>query len=96
VTISRKDQRKLEAEFRQKQKPLLDTLKKAEQTVEKYHNEQRRLEAELADPALYSETEKDKLKKLLVRKMEVDKALDGAETDWMEAEERLESAKADL
>jgi ATP-binding cassette, subfamily F, member 3 len=96
VTVSRKDQRKLEAEFRQKQKPLLDALKKAEQTVEKYHNEQRHLEAELADPALYSETEKDKLKKLLVRKMEVDKALDAAETDWMEAEERLESAKADL
>jgi ATP-binding cassette, subfamily F, member 3 len=92
-TVSRKDQRKLEAEFRKKQKPLLDALKKAEQAVEKYHNEQRRLEAELADPSLYSETEKDKLKKLLARKTEVDKALDAAELEWMEAEERLEAAK---
>ncbi|ESS66227.1 ABC transporter-like protein [Methyloglobulus morosus KoM1] len=96
ATVSRKDQRKQEAEFRKKQKPLLDALKKAEQAVEKYHNEQRRLEAELADPSLYSETEKDKLKKLLARKTEVDKALDTAESEWMEAEERLEAAKLEF
>jgi ATP-binding cassette, subfamily F, member 3 len=94
-TVSRKDQRKQDADRRQKHKPLLDALKKAEQAVEKYHNEQRRLEAELAEPALYSETEKDKLKKLMARKAEVDKALDTAETDWMEAEERLEATKVE-
>jgi ATP-binding cassette, subfamily F, member 3 len=94
-TVSRKDQRKQEAERRQKHKPLFDALKKAEQAVEKYHNEQRRLETELADPNLYSETKKDKLKLLLARKIEIDKALDAAETEWMEAEERLEAAKAD-
>ena len=94
--VSRKDQRKQDAEFRKKQKPLLDALKKAEQAVEKYHNEQRRIEAELADPALYSETEKDRLKKLLARKTEIDKALDAAESEWMEAEERLEAAKLEL
>ncbi|MDA1342835.1 MAG: ATP-binding cassette domain-containing protein, partial [Proteobacteria bacterium] len=94
--VSRKDQRKQDAEFRQKKKPLLDALKKAEQAVEKYHNEQRRLEAELADPEIYTDSEKDKLKKLLTRKVEVDKALDVAETDWMEAEERLEEAKVEM
>lgn len=95
TTVSRKDQRKQEAERRQKHKPLLDALKKAEQAVEKYHNEQRRLEFELVEPTLYSESEKDKLKKLLARKAEIDKALDAAEADWMEAEERLEAAKAE-
>ena len=94
-TISRKDQRKQDADRRQKHKPLLDALKKAEIAVEKYHNEQRHLEFELAEPTLYSESEKDKLKKLLARKAEVDKALDAAETDWMAAEERLEAAKAE-
>jgi ATP-binding cassette, subfamily F, member 3 len=94
--VSRKDQRKLDAEQRQRQKPLLDTLKKAEQAVEKYHNEQRRLESELAEPALYTESQKDKLKKLLARKAEIDKALDAAEADWMEAEERLEAAKLEI
>lgn len=94
-TVSRKDQRKQDAEFRKKQKPLLDTLKKAEQAVEKYHNEQRRLEFELSEPSLYTESEKDKLKKLLARKTEIDKALDAAESEWMEAEEQLEAAKVE-
>ena len=95
ATVSRKDQRKQDADRRLKHKPLLDALKKAEQAVEKYHNEQRRLEFELTEPTLYAESEKDKLKKLLAQKAEIDKALDAAETDWMEAEERLETAKAE-
>ena len=93
ATVSRKDQRKLDAERRQKHKPLLDMLKKAEQAVEFYHNEQRRLEAELAESTLYAESAKDKLKQLLTRKTQVDKALDAAEADWIAAEEQLEAVK---
>jgi len=93
--LSRKDQRKLDAERRQQQKPLLNALKKAEQAVEKYHNEQRQLDADLADPDLYNDVHKDRLKKLLARKAEIDKALEDAESEWMAAEERLEAAKAD-
>ena len=93
ATVSRKDQRKLDAERRQRHKPLFDALKKAELAVEKYHNEQKQLEHQLADPAIYAESEKERLKKLMERKVQVDKALDDAEADWMEAEERLEEAK---
>ena len=96
VTVSRKDQRKQDADRRHKHKPLLDALKKAEQAVEKYHNEQRRLDIELTDPKLYSGSEKDRLKRLLAQKTEIDKALDSAEADWMEAEERLEAAKLEF
>ncbi len=92
-TVSRKDQRKLDAERRQKHKPLFDTLKKAETAVEKYHNEQRQLEHQLADPAIYAESEKEQLKKLLERKVKIDKALDEAEAAWMEAEEKIEAVK---
>ncbi|MDO9047248.1 MAG: ATP-binding cassette domain-containing protein [Methylobacter sp.] len=92
-TVSRKDQRKLDAERRQKHKPLFDSLKKAEIAVEKYHNEQRQLEHQLADPAIYAESEKVQLKKLMDRKVKIDKALDDAEAAWMEAEEKLEAAK---
>ncbi len=94
-TVSRKDQRKLDAERRQKHKPLFDALKKAEAAVEKYHNEQRQLEHQLADPAIYAESEKEQLKKLMERKVQVDKALDEAEAAWMEAEEKIEAAKHD-
>ncbi|MDD5267425.1 MAG: ATP-binding cassette domain-containing protein [Methylococcales bacterium] len=90
-SVSRKDQRKLDAERRQKHKPLFDALKKAEIAVEKYHNEQRQLEYQLADPAIYADSEKMRLKQLLERKIQVDKALDEAETAWMEAEEKIEN-----
>ncbi|MDD4906188.1 MAG: ATP-binding cassette domain-containing protein, partial [Methylobacter tundripaludum] len=92
-TVSRKDQRKLDAERRLKHKPLFDALKKAEIAVEKYHNEQRQLEHQLADPAIYAESEKEQLKKLMERKVKVDKALDDAEAAWMEAEEKIEAVK---
>jgi ATP-binding cassette subfamily F protein 3 len=91
-SVSRKDQRKLDAERRQKHKPLFDTLKKAEMAVEKYHNEQRQLEHQLADPDIYDESAKMLLKQILERKVKVDKALDDAEMAWMEAEEKIENA----
>ncbi len=93
TNVSRKDQRKQEAERRQKHKPLLDALKKAEQAVEKCHNEQRRLEIELTLPEIYSDTQKEMLKNLLAQKAEVDKALAVAEADWLAAEDKLEAAK---
>jgi len=92
-TVSRKDQRKLDAERRQKNKPLFDALKKAELAVEKYHNEQRQLEYQLADPKIYEESEKENLKKLMERKVQVDKALNDAETAWMDAEEQIEAIR---
>ncbi|SJM93271.1 Uncharacterized ABC transporter ATP-binding protein YheS (fragment) [Crenothrix polyspora] len=87
--VSRKDQRKLDAEHRLKQKPLYDAVKKAEMAVEKYHQEQRQLEQQLADPAIYEESEKARLKQIMTLKMQVDKALNDAESAWMEAEEKL-------
>lgn len=92
-TLTREDQRKLDAERRQQYKPLFDALKKAEIAVEKYHNEQRQLEHQLADPAIYAESEKERLKKLVEQKAQVDKALGEAESDWMDAEEKLAEVK---
>jgi ATP-binding cassette subfamily F protein 3 len=92
-TVSRKDQRKLDAERRLKHKPLFDALKKSEDAVEKYHKEQKQLEQQLADPEIYDESQKTQLKKLLEKKAQVDKALDAAETAWMTAEERLDAIK---
>ncbi|MFM8340875.1 MAG: ATP-binding cassette domain-containing protein, partial [Methylomonas sp.] len=87
--VSRKDQRKLDADRRQRLKPLLDAVKKAEAAVEKYHQQQRELEEQLADPEIYSEDNKSQLKQLLTQKSQVDAALEQAELDWMTAEENL-------
>jgi len=91
--VSRKDQRKQDAERRQRLKPLLDAVKKAEAAVERYHQQQRELEERLADPAIYGEDNKDALKQLLARKTEVDNALEQAELDWLSAEETLSQAE---
>jgi len=89
--VSRKDQRKLDAERRQKQKPLLDALKKAEAAVEKYHTLQRELEAQLADPEIYADSEKARLRTVLERKAQVDKDLEDAELTWMDLQEQIEN-----
>jgi ATP-binding cassette subfamily F protein 3 len=89
-SVSRKDQRKLDADRRQRLKPLLDAVKKAEAAVEKYHQQQRELEEKLADPEIYSEDNKPQLKQLLSQKSQVDAALEQAELDWMTAEENLQ------
>jgi ATP-binding cassette subfamily F protein 3 len=91
--VSRKDQRRLEAERRIRFKPFLDAVKKAEAAVEKFHLQQRNLEEQLADAGIYAEECKDKLKQLLAQKIQVDAALEQAEIDWMMAEESLQQAE---
>lgn len=88
--VSKKEQRQQDAEKRKQLKPLLNKLKKTEQAVEKYHAEQKTLEQQLANPNIYQDSEKENLKKLLSQKVEVDNALEQAETEWMEIEEMLE------
>ncbi len=89
-SISRKEQRKLDADKRKRLKPLLDRLKKAERLVENYHAEQHELEQQLAEPTIYEDSQKLRLKELLAKKVSIDSALEQAETEWMEVEELLE------
>jgi len=91
--VSRKDQRKLEADRRNRLKPFLDALKKSEAALEKFHQQQKDLEEQLADPAIYADDRKEQLKQLLVLKSQVDDALENAESDWMAAEENLQRAE---
>jgi ATP-binding cassette, subfamily F, member 3 len=95
AAISRKDQRKLEAERRQKHKPLADALKRAEALLEKYHAEQAAVDLELADQNLYGELQKERLRTVLARKADIDKALQSAEEAWLLAEENLAAAQVE-
>lgn len=90
-TVSRKDQRKIDAERRQKQKPLLDALKKAEAAVETFHAQQRALELQLAESDLYSDSQKARLREVLAQKAHVDNALEEAEQMWMTLQEQIDS-----
>lgn len=91
--LSRKDQRKLDAERRNRLKPFMDAVKQAENTVENFLRQQRELEEILSDSAIYADEFKEKLKQLLNKKGQIDSALEQAEIDWMIAEENLQQAE---
>ncbi len=89
-SISRKDQRKREAEQRKRLKPLQNKLKKLEREVDQHHAAQKQLEQKLAAPDIYSDTQKELLTEVLAQKIEVDRALDLAEEEWMKVDDLLE------
>lgn len=91
--VNKKEQRKLDAERRKKLKPIYDALKKADQALEKYHQQQKKLEKQLAETSLYEESNKARLKQVLQEKALVDRALEETELQWMEISEQLEASE---
>ncbi|MBI3771813.1 MAG: ATP-binding cassette domain-containing protein [Gammaproteobacteria bacterium] len=87
---SRKDQRRNEAEQRQKLQPLKKELQKIEVRMEKLGQEKAGLQQQLADSGIYEATKKDQLKTLLQRQAEVEKMLAETEAVWLEISEQLE------
>jgi ATP-binding cassette, subfamily F, member 3 len=88
---AKKDRKRLEAEQRQRLQPLRKRVTLAEAKLEKLHRTRIKLEQQLADPDIYSERNKDKLRDCLLKKADVDKQCDVVENDWMEASEELEA-----
>ena len=88
------DQRRAAAEARAALAPLKKKATDAESQVNKLTEEKRKIEAKLADPALYSGPS-DKLQKLQIDLGVVDKKLSAAEEAWLEHLEAYESAAAE-
>ena len=93
---ARKDKKRLEAERRQQLKPLRDKVKKLEQQMEKLQIQKSAIEGQLADPAIYGDANKLKLKALLAQQTQTTQTLDQVEGDWLEASEALEALESDL
>jgi len=94
--LSRKDQRRLEAERRRALRPFQQALEHAETTLAKLTAEKKRLEEQLSDPALYESDSKAVLQALLLEKAGVDRRMADAEFAWLEASEALESASGEI
>jgi len=90
LKISKKEQRQLDADHRKKLQPLRNKLKKIEKQLDQLTEKQVKLETTLADTELYSEQNKDQLKKVLLEKSDVDKSLVIIESEWMELSEEYE------
>ncbi|KAA9130898.1 ATP-binding cassette domain-containing protein [Marinihelvus fidelis] len=90
---NRREERRLEAEKRQRLKPLTDRVREVEKQLEKLRGELEKLEQQLADEALYTDgARKDELTELVRRQGEARAAIDDLEWTWLEASEKLEAA----
>ncbi len=90
---ARKDRKRLEAEQRKRLQPLREQLDKLESALEHLTARRAALESELAQPEIYEEGQKERLKTLLAEKAQVDQALSRTEEDWLAAGEALEAAQ---
>jgi ATP-binding cassette subfamily F protein 3 len=94
----RKEQKRLEAEQRQRlsaqRKPLENRLKKVEDLMSKRSTQKSDIDAALADPAIYDTENKPKLKTLLADQVECARELEALEGEWLELHEQLEALAA--
>lgn len=92
--VNRKEQRKAEAEARQRlaqlRKPLQRKIDQLESELATLGDEKSRLDALLADTATYSEANKPVLEQSLKRQAEVASRLAQVETAWLDAHEQME------
>ncbi|MBB1126129.1 ribosomal protection-like ABC-F family protein [Thiospirillum jenense] len=92
----RKEQRQRSADTRQRLQPLRQQLRVIETQLAKLTDQQTALEQALAAPALYEETAKSQLLKLIKNKQQVDSELAALEQEWLEKTIALEAAQAEL
>jgi len=93
--VSRKEQKRLEADQRNRRfaqrKPLEARIKSAEKEIETLGAERLRLEKLIAAPDMYGETRKDDLRRCLLEQAQVTKKLQGAEERWLALSAELET-----
>ena len=92
TATARKERKRLDAQRRRQLQPLKNNLRKLEQVLEQHQEQQKRLEARLADTGLYQDERKEELKHRLTEKAEVDRLIEQIEENWLEISEKLEAA----
>jgi ATP-binding cassette subfamily F protein 3 len=94
----RRGQKRKEAEERQRQsaarKPIESRIKRLEEKMAKLNAQKSAIDAQLADPAIYGETQKDALKTLILDQAYVARELAQLEAEWLEQQQKLEQATA--
>jgi ATP-binding cassette subfamily F protein 3 len=87
---SRQEQRRLDAEARNRLTPLRNEQRRIEDQLEKLAAERVRLEAELADPATYTTKPAEEGRKLTLRHTDVMREIGTLEERWLEVMSELE------
>ncbi|HWT72603.1 MAG TPA: ATP-binding cassette domain-containing protein [Oxalicibacterium sp.] len=96
--LDRKEQKKLEAEERQRlsvlRKPIEARIKRLEEQMAKGQTKKAEIDARLADSTIYDAANKEELKRLLTEQAYCTKDLEQLETEWLEQQEMLEQIGA--
>jgi ATP-binding cassette subfamily F protein 3 len=91
---SRQEQRRLDAEARNRLTPLRNEQRRIEGQLEKLTEERQRLETEMADPQTYATQPPEETRRLTVRHAEVAREITSLEERWLEVMSELESRSA--
>jgi len=89
--ISNKERKRLEAEHRQKTLPLRKKIKKIENDMQKISNRLTEIDQQLSDSDIYTDQNKHKLQELLLKKADLDKLHETAESEWFECNDELDN-----
>ncbi|MCM2678389.1 ATP-binding cassette domain-containing protein [Echinimonas agarilytica] len=87
---NKKEQKRLDAEFRQRTKPLRQAVEKNEKAMAKQAEQLAQIELEMADPALYESENKARLNELIMQRTQAQIDLEAHEEQWLEASSELE------
>jgi ATP-binding cassette subfamily F protein 3 len=92
-SVNKKQQRRDQAERRQRLKPLHDKVREAEKALASNRSRLTDLEARLADESIYADpNRKDELTQLIQDQAAVKSTIESLEWEWLEASEKLEQA----
>jgi ATP-binding cassette subfamily F protein 3 len=92
VTASRREQRRLEAEARNRLTPLRAEQRKLESQLERLTAERQEIEARLADPATYAVAPAEEQRRLSARHGELSREIATVEERWLDVAATLEAA----
>jgi ATP-binding cassette subfamily F protein 3 len=96
----RKEQKRLDAEERQRvaalKKPLENRLKRVEEQMAKLNAKKADIDARLLDPTIYDADKKDALKNLVADQAFCVRDLGTLENEWLELQEQLEGLAAQV
>ena len=94
----RREQKRKEAAERQRlsaaRKPLESRLKRIEEQMARLNAKKAALEAELTDPAMHEEANRERLKTLILDQAYVERELTELEAEWLALQEQLEQLEA--
>ena len=96
--VDRKEQKRLEAEQRQKmsalKKPIEARIKRLDEQIAKLNARKADIDARLASPDIYDAANKEELKTLITDQAYCSKELEQLENEWLEQQEALEQLQA--